>query len=77
MGKLLILLAFLLGGCELDKYTPAYIDFLDTYGAEDRYYCDTDTGFFMHEYIKPQDDHTTITPVFNNSGDTTECECQT
>jgi len=79
MGKLLIVIAFLLSGCELDEYSQAYIAFLDTHGSEDRYYCDEDTGFFMHEHIESKEDYSALAPIFNDAGDPVECnrECQT
>jgi len=74
--KWLLILSFLMTGCEIDKYTHAYIDFIDTYGSEDRYYCDEETNFFMHEFIRPKSEHTTITPIFNNAGDAISCGCE-
>ncbi len=70
----ILIAAAILTGCQTSPdSTQAYIDFIDEYGSNDRYYCDESTGFLMHAYIEDDMDAPITILVTNASKDPVEC----
>ncbi len=70
----IIAAVLILTGCQTSPdSTQAYINFIDEYGANDRYYCDESTGFLMHSYIEDDMDSPITVLVTNNSKDPVSC----